>query len=392
MYLMNPVALPPMPEHPTKEDAKRALALLEDLLRNFPFVDPKTEDFKSESKEMTASYAVGLSALLTPVARSAIEVSPHHIARAPVARTGKSYLFDIASAIANGTTCPVIAAGRDEEETEKRLASRIIAGNSIIGIDNVNGVLSGDLLCQVATQAIIAPRILGKSKAPEVTNRCTLFANGNNIRVHADLTERCLIGTMDAKMENPGQRNFPHKPVAMVLANRGKYIAACLTILRAYALAGYPGAKDLTPFNGFEDWSKVVRGALVWLGKADPVATIKVARAEDPQRMERIAFLEALAGVFGYGKENAATIDAMRIKANAYLDPKTWPVEHAARAALASILADYTTKHGVIDRRFGNTFLGGMKEVPLEGKQLNNCPAGGHKQKWYVETLKAKVG
>ena len=72
------------------------------------------------------------------------------------------------AAVALGTKCPVTAAGKDEEETEKRLTARMLQGNPIVNLDNVNGTLSGDLLCQVATQTIITPRILRTSHRPRM--------------------------------------------------------------------------------------------------------------------------------------------------------------------------------------------------------------------------------
>ena len=59
-------------------------------------------------------------------------------------------------------------------------------------------------------------------------------------------------------------------------------IAAALTILRAHIVAGSPGARELSPFGSFEQWSEWVRGALVWLGEADPCRTRKYVQADDP--------------------------------------------------------------------------------------------------------------
>ena len=50
-----------------------------------------------------------------------MQVVPLHAFDAPEAGSGKSYLVDLASTIATGEIAPVIAAGRNEEETEKRL-------------------------------------------------------------------------------------------------------------------------------------------------------------------------------------------------------------------------------------------------------------------------------
>ena len=85
-------------------------------------------------------------------------------------------------------------------------------------------------------------------------------------------------------------REFKLKPLDMILADRGKYIAACLTIVRAHQQAGYPGL--LAPLASYDKWSAMVRSALVWLGKADPVLTMETTRAEDPE-------LSALRNVVG---------------------------------------------------------------------------------------------
>ena len=135
LVLFDPPLMPVLIGNPTRQDALEALALFEELLAEFPFVDE-------------ASEAVALSALITPVVRGAMGVAPLHAFRAPAAGSGKSYLVDVASAIETGRLCPVIAAGRTEEETEKRLGAAMLAGYPLISIDNLNGMLGGDCLCQ----------------------------------------------------------------------------------------------------------------------------------------------------------------------------------------------------------------------------------------------------
>ena len=65
-----------------------------------------------------------------------------------------------------------------------------------------------------------------------------------------------------------------------VIGDRGSYVAACLTIVRTYLLAGCPGR--LPPVASFGAWSDLVRSALVWLGCADPAQSIQEARRNDP--------------------------------------------------------------------------------------------------------------
>jgi putative DNA primase/helicase len=59
---------------------------------------------------------------------------------------------------------------------------------------------------------------------------------------------------------------------------------AALTILRAFHVAGRPVPEGVSPLGSFEDWSLLVRNALIWLGCADPVPSQKNLRKDDPQK------------------------------------------------------------------------------------------------------------
>ena len=114
MFLMDPIELPPdVPERPTKRDAKKALVLLEELLRIFPawtsVINPRSnpDEQAKDRRRRSVSFSVALSEVLTPIARAAVAVAPMHVKRAPVAGTGKSFVSDVMSAIANGVKCPV---------------------------------------------------------------------------------------------------------------------------------------------------------------------------------------------------------------------------------------------------------------------------------------------
>jgi putative DNA primase/helicase len=227
LILIDPPPLPDIPQRPTRKDALAAQAALDELLVEFPFADEP-------------SRSVARSALMTPVVRGAMSVAPMHVARAHAAGSGKSYLMDVSAAIATGQPCQVIAAGRDEAETEKRLATCVLSGNPLVSIDNINGELAGDFLCQVIERPIVSPRVLGRSEQPRLVNRITMFATGNNIRLVGDLTRRSIVCSLDAKVEQPELRAFKGDPIGQVLADRGKYVAAILIIVRAYIAAGQP--------------------------------------------------------------------------------------------------------------------------------------------------------
>ncbi len=151
LYVLSPPDMPPVPERPTRADAAAALKLLKKLLGEFPWVDK-------------ASLAVGISALITPVARAAFPTAPLHAFTAPAAGTGKSYVADLASAIAIGYPCAVQAQGGNEEEGEKRIVGTLIAGYPILSIDNCTKPLRGAALCQLVERPMVEVRVLGTSK------------------------------------------------------------------------------------------------------------------------------------------------------------------------------------------------------------------------------------
>ena len=95
------------------------------------------------------------------------------------------------------------------------------------------------------------------------------------------MTRRTLLCDLDAGIERPELRQFRGDPVDTVLKNRGRFVSAALIVVRAYVLAGCPGR--LPVLASFEDWSGLVRSALVWLGCADPASSMEKAREDDPE-------------------------------------------------------------------------------------------------------------
>lgn len=363
LLLLDPPILPAMPTHPTRADAMSALEKLDDLLSEFPFVDD-------------ASRSVALSALITPVVRGAMPAVPLHITTAPAAGTGKSYIFDLTAGIAMGNRMPVFSAGKNEEELEKRLGGALLKGQPLISIDNVNGGLGGDLLCQAIERPIVDLRPLGGSTIISVDNRASMFATGNNIHVVGDMTRRVIVASLDANMERPENRQFKAKPFDMIMADRGGYIAAALMVARAYAVAGYPD--ELPALASFEDWSKLVRSALVWLGRTDPLKSMDKARAEDPT-------LEALGALFvtWYDADNSHGFTTGELKKLVDTTDAFGGIIHVnLRAALTEVASD---RSGGIDPRVLGQYLGRNKGRIVQGIKLVVADDNHAKQKvWRV--------
>ena len=104
----------------------------------------------------------------------------------------------------------MVVATTNSEELEKRLGAAMLSGRALIALDNLNGVLTSDLLCQAVTQPLVAYRLPGASTENKLTWRSVFVANGNNISIADDLGRRTLLVQLDAKIEKPWQRAFQY--------------------------------------------------------------------------------------------------------------------------------------------------------------------------------------
>lgn len=361
---------PYVPTHPTRADAERALQTLQHILAGFPTV---TE----------VDAAVALSGMISPVARGAIGAVPMHAFRASTAGTGKSYLVDVISTTTTGRPCPSSTVAKTEEETEKRLGGLLIAAFPLICLDNINGELGGDLLCQAIERPIVQIRPLGSSEIIEIETRSCIYATGNALRVRGDMTRRTLVADLDAGVERPELRAFDFDPVDEVLQDRGKYIGACLTIVLAHAEAGFPGADNLPPLGSFTDWSRYVRAALVWLGCADPCLSMETAREDDPELAELNEMLEAWAAEFGTVGA-FTTAECIEMINQRYADAEERGAFQHPR--MRDILMRWSGGKGADARRIGNTLRGKEGRISRRMKLRKAGTASGGTVRWQVVT------
>jgi putative DNA primase/helicase len=361
LVLFDPPAMPAIPEHPDRAAAVRALILLNSLLNEFPFSD-----------NAAASRAVALSMLMTPVLRGAVGPAvPLHVVKAPAGGTGKSYLGDLAAAIATGEVCPVLSVAPRDEETEKRLHSAALSGQPFIAIDNCNGPLRSQFLCQAIERPLLQIRSLGGNELPRIGNNTTCFANGNNIEIAEDLVRRTVQSALDANMDEPETRIFQRSPLKAVLADRGRYVAAVLTIARAFISAGMP--RRPAPFMSFDRWSDVVRGSLMWLGVEDPVKTVAKLVVADPVRERRgeifAEISRALPRAVAPGVKTSEIAAAVA-------------ASEPLRAALVAVAG---ARDGTIDlQRLGN-WLRQSVNVRASGYKLLRNDSDAKRPKWIVQ-------
>lgn len=308
---------PQIPDAPTGGDVHRAVAALRAPFAEFPFVAPE-------------DYAVLLAAILTALQRRLLESAPLFGFTAPVMRSGKSLLSEAVAIIATGAPAPAMAVSGDREEIRKGVASILREGHAVINLDNIEHPLGSPDLARAITQPEYADRLLGESRLLRLPTNTMWMATGNNLAFRGDLAVRALLCRLDARVERPEERQFSIADLkAHIARHRPALVAAALTILRAYHVAGRPD-QHLPAWGGFDAWSGLVRSALVWAGGADCCKTRVHIIEDDPDREQTATLLRAWHDVFG---ERATQLGAV--------------VESAAKAPdlLAAIIAVAASKN-----------------------------------------------
>jgi len=257
------------PAKPSADEAKAALDVLLELVQDFPFV----------AWEDRAAVVAGI---ITGLLRRVLPAAPLLAVTAPTPGTGKTLIAETFAIIATGRRASVLSLGHDDAEAEKRLAGVLLAGDAVIALDNIERPLKGDLLCQVATQQFVRLRPLGASGMLSIPTHALMVATGNNLSIVGDLKRRVALIRMDSGQERPEQRTFSRDHLEDVFARRGELIRAALTIPLAYLAAGVPAIDGMHPLGGFEQWDRLVRRPLAWLGLPDPLKASEGLREQDP--------------------------------------------------------------------------------------------------------------
>ena len=234
-----------------------------EVVKDFPFAGPEYQ-------------AAWMSLVLTPFARHALRDSaPLGYIDANTRGSGKSLLATVTGIIAMGRQPPMSSFPDEEEEREKRITALVMEGTALVVFDNVEGLIGGQSLNIVLTSGSWTGRILGTSRSTgELPLRTTFLATGNNCDFAKDTPRRTIHVRLLSPLERPELRTDFAQPhlIEYCLRERPRLASACLTILRAYQVAGAPVA-SLCALGGFTDWTRYVRAAVVWVGMQDPSKT-----------------------------------------------------------------------------------------------------------------------
>jgi putative DNA primase/helicase len=192
------------------------------------------------------------------------------------------------------------------------------------------------------------------------------------VGVKGDMSRRTLICNLDANVERPELKTFKQKPLEMIRSRRGDYIGAALTIIKAYQSAGSPA--DYDDLASYDQWSRMVRGPLIWLGLPDPALSMEEARRDDPELAALRAFLTSCATLWW---PDEATFVAREVVGRAELGGEYMD--------LADVLTIVCGEKPVNSLNVGY-WLRRIEGRIVEGCRLKALP-GGNVARYYVEKI-----
>lgn len=275
-----------LPE-PTREAAEAALELLNGVLEEFRFA---TEGDK----------AAAISAFLTAVTRTSLDLAPAYHFTAPTMGSGKSYACSIIAAFAGPSDSLKVSFPTTSEEATKSIQSLLLQAPSSIEFDDMSedwkphGVIN-----RMLTSTTITDRILGVSRVATVSTRTLLLASGNNVGPVRDLLRRVVTVRLDARCASPATIEYRGRPLERVRRERGRFVAAVLTIILAWEKAGRIKADvpSIASYGG--QWADYCRHPLIWLGLDDPAAGLLEQIRRDPGSDALSEFLVEWRKAFG---------------------------------------------------------------------------------------------
>jgi hypothetical protein len=288
-YSAQGLKLPAVPDKPTRQELDQALATIEDILADFPFVD-------------AASRANTYAMLLTPLLRFALPRPRHFplfVIDSPVAGTGKTLLAELVAILATGSVAPLRPAPREDPEWRKAITTALRGGQPLLIFDNVEGKLRSAELAAAITANSWTDRLLGQTTEVTVPVEALFIITGVNVAIGGDLPRRSVWIRLDPRSSCPWTgRKFHHPNLERwVLRHRGELLAALLTLIRHWFAAGKP--KGQAPVLGsFREWSQVVGGILDLVGVEDYLANCAYVW-NDPETTAWGGFLQALRRRFG---------------------------------------------------------------------------------------------
>ena len=246
-------------QFPDLMDPREAAGVLAEVVCDFPFANEKhLTAWIAHPVTLVARYAFGGRV-------------PLFFVDGNRSGAGKGMLLDADTMIYEGRPATRYSYPKDQEELRKVITTIIMSGVAYHIIDNIKGKFGGGVIEKALTDARWSDRLLGVNRDIDLPINHITLATGNNCQLTPDMVRRTLYCRLESPLEDPSQRNdFKHKLLLdYIRDNRRRLIMAALSIPAQYVKAGQPD-QGLPAWGGFQEWSDLIRNALVWAGQPDP--------------------------------------------------------------------------------------------------------------------------
>jgi hypothetical protein len=349
LYLAPRAALPAIDDRPTPAEARAAAVALLESVEHVPFASPSDQ-------------SAWLAMVLTPLARFAVA------GRLPLcvvedstrSRWSDDVITNIAALVGAD---PPAAIDADDLLPSPRRSIDVLRenGESIARITNGSD-----------RSAVVWRRIDEALRRARASSGFVWFASTTRASGDAELRRIALAARCDA-----GYAGRHHAAIPTRDQSNSALLVAGLTVLRAYQVAGRPNMR-LKRWAGFEQWTEVVRSAVVWCGLPDPITVIEQlpepTSATDAVVADLIVGWAELAEDFPGGATARQALDAL---AQA---PKG---KYARLRAAVAVFAPSPLAEQGTATRLGRTLLRHQDDI-CEGKTLVRAGSGNQGNRWAV--------
>lgn len=378
MWLGLPEGYVAVPERPTPAEVAAARGMIVDqVLGDFPFVSP-------------ADQASAAALLVTPMIRNIIKCPvPLCIVNAHAPGSGKTLLVKIAIAMHGGGSWTF--ARNNEEELHKLITTILINQKSpIVNFDNIarGSTIASATLDQLLTEPVWKGRVLGSNSSIALPNDKVWAATGNNLKVSTDISTRCFLVELDAKMENPDLRDTDEFELGdleqwmLSSENRAALVRAMLVMILDWAAAGMPKIKK--PKRSFTPWAEAVGGFLKhhkidgFMGNMDTIADA------DEEKQQDSLFLQQWMHHFG---EDRLTTSELLVR-----HQRTLTATHGSITTMGTDPWHGTFPTKANDKPYSavglGKWLGARKDTPALGYVLRGDTDSATSRKvWWVDRM-----
>jgi 5S rRNA maturation endonuclease (ribonuclease M5) len=373
------VTLPEIPDRPTHDHGKAALACLREPFAEFPH---ETDD------ERYAPVALVLTILLRPVIRGNV---PGFVNGAAQKNCGKSLEAKAACLLGTGEIPASNTWPRDPDEQEKMIGAAADAGVNVLFFDNVQegATIGGAPIDKVLTcDGATGFRVLGLTQLKHLPWPATVVWTANRPRIGGD-SDRRLAVAMFIRPDTP-PASYKHADLlGHIVRERPRLLAAAFTLIRAWVQHGAPTC-DIRRLDSFEHWGQTVAAMIAWAGGGNVRELVRDVEGTDKD-VDEYSLLAALHSYLtDRGKQD---VTVKELIADAFASPLTSKDLGPLREAIEG-LAGYEGKgpdRKLDSKRFGKR-LAKMKGLLQGGYRLRQTGIGHDNAARWTVTRPGGVG